>query len=549
LAGHLVRLKLALLRNGLRRSQWQQQVGLVLGALFGLPLAAGGFLLLALVPRAEPRFGLLLVEAVFLALFLGWLLFPLLSFGGDTSLDPDRLVLLPLRPRQLMSGLFLAGCVGIAPLCTLAALAGGVVGFAPLGPGLLLAAAAVLVQFALCLVGSRALLTVLSRVLRSRRAKDLGIVLVSLAGIAVSVAMQVGARMAARLERLDVETLRPLGRVIGWLPPGLAARALVDAGRGRLLAATAELLAAALAVLLLGWWWWRSLDRVLVTTEPPAKVRSRPGGSGGPRGGPPVGRAAGLFPRLARPLLPADQRGAVAAKELRYLARHPRLRVGWLTTGLLGLAGVVVVAWAGWDHPALVLTAAAVVFLVTQNSLNQFGWDGPAYWANAVSGADPRGDLAGRNLAAMLVGLATAAALAVALAAVTGGWLYVPVALCLAAGALAVALGVADVVSVRFPYPVPEVTSNLWAAQGTGQGCLVGLAQMLALTVEGVLLLPVAILVAVGVAAWRPALAIACPVALLSGLAVWRVGLGMSARWLRDHQPELLTALSPRRAA
>jgi ABC-2 type transport system permease protein len=535
LAGHLVRLKLALLRNGLRRSQWQQQIGLALGALGGLPLAAGGFLLLALVPRAEPRFGLLLVEAVFLALFLGWLLFPLLSFGGDTGLDPARLALLPLRPRQLMSGLFLAGCVGIAPLCTLAALAGGVVGFAPLGPGLVLAVAAVLVQFALCLVGSRALLTVLSRVLRSRRAKDLGIVLVSLTGIAVSVAVQVGARMAARLERLDAEALRPLGRVIGWLPPGLAARALVDAGRGRLLAATAELAVAALAVRLLGWWWWRSLERVLVTAEPPARVRARP--------------AAGLFPRLARPLLPADQRGAVAAKELRYLARHPRLRVGWLTSGLLCLAGVVVVGLSDWHHPALVLTAVAVVFLVTQNSLNQFGWDGPAYWANAASGADPRGDLAGRNLAAMLVGLATAGVLAVALAAVTGGWLYVPVALCLAAGVLAVVLGVADVVSVRFPYPVPEVTSNLWAVQGTGQGCLVGLAQMLALTVEGVLLLPLLVLVAVGLLAWRPALAIACPVALLSGLAVWHAGLGISARWLRDHQPELLAELSPRRTA
>jgi ABC-2 type transport system permease protein len=535
LAGHLVRLKLALLRNGLRRSQWQQQVGLVLGALGGLPLAGGGFLLLALVPRAEPRFGLLLVEAVFLALFLGWLLFPLLSFGGDTSLDPARLVLLPLRPRQLMSGLFLAGCVGIAPLCTLVALAGGVVGFAPLGPGLVLAVAAVLVQFALCLVGSRALLTVLSRVLRSRRAKDLGIVLVSLTGIAISVTVQVGARMAARLERLDAEALRPLGRVIGWLPPGLAARALVDAGQGRLLAATAELAAAALAVLLLGWWWWRSLDRVLVTAEPPARVRARP--------------AAGLVPRLVRPLLPTDQRGAVAAKELRYLARHPRLRVGWLTSGLFCLAGVVVVGLTDWDHPALVLTAVAVVFLITQNSLNQFGWDGPAYWANAVSGADPRGDLVGRNLAAMLVGLATTAMLAVALAAVTGGWLYVPVALCLAFGVLAMVLGVADVISVRFPYPVPEVTSNLWAVQGTGQGCLVGLAQTLALTVEGVLLLPVAVLVAVGVAAWPPALAVACLVAVVAGLLVWRVGLGISARWLRDHQPELLVALSPRRAA
>jgi hypothetical protein len=44
-------------------------------------------------------------------------------------------------------------------------------------------------------------------------------------------------------------------------------------------------------------------------------------------------------------------------------------------------------------------------------------------------------------------------------------------------------------------------------------------------------------------------LAIACPVAVLYGLVLWRVGLGMGARWLRDHQPELLTALTPRRAA
>jgi ABC-2 type transport system permease protein len=534
-AGHLVRLKLALLRNGLRRSQWQQQLGLVLGALGGVPLAAGGFLLLALLPRPEPRFGPLLVQVVFVALFLGWLLFPLLSFGGDTSLDPARLALLPLRPGELMSGLFLAGCVGIAPLCTLAALAGGVVGFAPVGPGLALAVAAVLVQFALCVVGSRALLTVLSRQLRSRRARDLGILLVSLAGLTVSLAVQVGARMAERFGRQDVEALRPIGRVAGWLPPGLAARALVDAGRGRLLAATGELLLAALVVLLLGWWWWRSLDRVLTTAEPPAMARSR--------------QAAGLVPRLVRPFLPADQRGAVAAKELRYLARHPRLRVSWLTSGLLSLALVVLVALNDWNHPALVLSALVMVFLVGQNSLNQFGWDGPAYWANAAAGADPRGDLVGRNLAAMLAGLGGTAVLAVALAAVTGGWRYVPVALFVAVGVLAVVLGVCDVVSVRFPYPVPEVTSNLWAVEGTGQGCLVGLMQMVAFAVQGALLLPVFTLVGVGVFVWRPLLAVACPVAVLYGLVLWRVGLGMGARWLRDHQPELLTALTPRRAA
>ena len=423
MAGHLVGLRIALLRNGLRRSHWPQQVALALGALAGLPLAFGGFLLLALVPRAEPGAGLLLVEAVFLLLFCGWGLFPLLSFAGDASLDPSRLALLPLRPGELVTGLSLAACVGVAPLCTLVALVGAVVGFATLGPGVVLVVAAVLVQFALCIVGSRALLTALSRQLRSRRARDLVIVLVSVTAVGFNLALQVGARLAERLERSDLEALRPAARALGWLPPGLAARALVDASQGRLAAAAAELAGAALAVVALGWWWWRSLDRVLTTAEPAARRRTR--------------QPAGLFPRPLRRLLPADQRGAVAAKELRYLARHPRLRVAWVVSCLLGLALVVFVAVTdGLRHPWMVLASLAMAFLASQNSLNQFGFDGPAYWTQVAAGADPRGDLTGRNLASLLSGMVSTAVLSLLLAAVTGGWLYVPVALCLGLGVL-----------------------------------------------------------------------------------------------------------------
>jgi ABC-2 type transport system permease protein len=536
MAGHLVGLKLALLRNGLRRSNWVQQAALALGALAGLPLAFGGFLLLALVPRAEPGAGLVLVEVVFLALFCGWGLFPLLSFAGDASLDPSRLALLPLRPGQLVAGLSVAACVGVAPLCTLVALGGAVVGFATLGPGLVLVVAAVLVQFLLCIVGSRALLTALSRQLRSRRARDLVIVVVGVTALAFNLALQVGARLAERLERSDLEALRPLARAIGWLPPGLAARALVDAGQGRLLAATAELAGAALAVVLLGFWWWRSLEQVLTTAEPAARARPR--------------TDAGLFPRPLRRLLPADQRGAVAAKELRYLARHPRLRVAWLMSGLLGLGLIVFVAVTdGLQHPWMVLASLVMAFLASQNSLNQFGFDGAAYWTHVAAGADPRGDLTGRNLASMLSGTLTTAVLALVLAAVTGGWLYVPVALCVGVGVLALSLGVADVVSVRFAYPLPDDASNLWAVQGTGQGCLVGLVQMLAFAAQGVLLLPLAALVVAGLVLWPPALVLACPAALVYGGWLWRVGVGLGSAWLDGHQPELLASLSPRRAA
>src|SRR4029450_10082491 len=178
----------------------------------------------------------LLVEAVFLLLFLGWGLFPLLSFAGDASLDPSRLALLPLRPGQLVAGLSLAACVGVAPLCTLVclwragvafpplcarvALCGAVVGFATLGPGVVLVVAAVLVQFALCIVGSRALLTALSHQLRSRRARDLVIVLVSVIALGFNLALQVGARLAERLERSDLEALRAPGRGVGGRAPG-----------------------------------------------------------------------------------------------------------------------------------------------------------------------------------------------------------------------------------------------------------------------------------------------------------------------------------------
>jgi ABC-2 type transport system permease protein len=536
LAGHLVGLKLALLRNGLRRSNWPQQVALALGALAGLPLAFGGFLLLALVPRAEPRAGLLLVEVVFLLVFCGWGLFPLLSFAGDASLDPSRLALLPLRPGQLVAGLSLAACVGVAPLCTLVALGGAVVGFGTLGPGLVLVVAAVLVQFALCIVGSRALLAALSRQLRSRRARDLVIVLVSVTAVGFNLALQIGARLAERLERSDLEALRPLVRALGWLPPGLAARALVDAGQGRLAAATAELAGAALAVVALGWWWWRSLERVLTTTEPAARRRTR--------------QPAALFPRPLRRLLPADQRGAVAAKDLRYLARHPRLRVAWVVSCLLGLGLVAFVAVTdGLRQPWMVLASVTMAFLASQNSLNQFGFEGAAYWTQVAAGADPRGDLTGRNLASMLTGMATTAVLAVALAALTGGWAYLPVALCLGLGVLALSLGVADVVSVRFAYPLPDDASNLWAVQGTGQGCLVGVVQMLAFAAQGVLVGPLAALVVVGLVAWTPALVLVCPLAVGYGLFLWRVGLGLGAAWLAGHQPELLASLNIRRAA
>jgi ABC-2 type transport system permease protein len=538
MARHFARLKLALLLGGLKAGGWQQIAGLVVGLVLAVPLTIGGFLALAALRGASDQIAEAVAVVAFVALVLVWALLPLLTFAADSSLDPAKLALLPLRRRQLATGLFVASCVGVAPAATLLALTGAVAGFGTAGPGMVVVVAGVLVEFATCVLVARALTTALSRWLRSRRVRDLSIVVVSLGALTLNLGLQVLIR-ASRPARLgDLDWLRSLGDLLGWLPPGMAARAIVTAGRGGSpWLASLELLGAAVAVPLLGWWWLSSLGRVLVTVEP-----NQAGGSAG-RG------EVGLFPRAVRRLLPLDRRGAVAAKDLRYYARHPRLRVLWLMAAVFAIV-LPAFLLLSRDAPRrfAALGALASLYMLNSSALNQFGPDGAAYWTNVAAGGDARADLVGKNTALALPGLALVAVVATGLTALGGGWLYLPLTLCLAAGVLGIMLGVANYVSIRFPFALSSVSSNVWASQGSGAGCAVGLVQLLAMSIEGALLLPLGVLLVVGLTIWSPALVLLCPLSIAYGYLFWRLGVHLGAEWLQSHQPEMLAALSPRRA-
>jgi ABC-2 type transport system permease protein len=539
MARHFARLKLALLLGGLRAGGWQHIAGLVVGLVFAVPLTIGGFLALAALRAASDEIAEAVAVVAFVALVLVWALLPLLTFAADSSLDPAKLALLPLRPRQLATGLFVASCVGVAPAATLLGLSGAIAGFAPAGPGVLVVVAGVLIEFATCILAARALTTALSRWLRSRRVRDLTIVVVSIGALGLNLGLQLLIR-ASRPARLgDLGWLRSLGDALGWLPPGLAARAIATAGSGGSLApASLELLGAAVAVPLLAWWWLSSLGRVLVTTEPTQASKA-------------AGREeVGLFPRAVRRLLPLDRRGAVAAKDLRYYARHPRLRVLWLTAAVFAIV-LPAFLLLSRDAPKrfAALGALASLYMLNSSALNQFGPDGAAYWTNVAAGGDARADLVGKNTALALPGMALVAVVSIGLTALGGGWLYLPVTLCLAAGILGIMLGVANYVSIRFPFALSNVSTNVWANQGAGAGCAVGVVQLLAMSVEGALMLPLGVLLVVGLTIWSPALVLLCPFALAYGYVLWRLGVQLGAEWLQSHQPEVLAALSPRRAA
>jgi uncharacterized membrane protein YdbT with pleckstrin-like domain len=93
---------------------------------------------------------------------------------------------------------------------------------------------------------------------------------------------------------------------------------------------------------------------------------------------------------------------------------------------------------------------------------------------------------------------------------------------------------------------MPTSTTNLFAAN-TGQGCTSGLLQLLAMVVQGILLLPVVGGVVAALAWWPPSMVVVVVLALGWGYLCWRTGLAYAVRWLEPRQPEFLDALSPRR--
>jgi len=178
---------------------------------------------------------------------------------------------------------------------------------------------------------------------------------------------------------------------------------------------------------------------------------------------------------------------------------------------------------------------------------NQFPGDRAAYWINVAASGEPADDLRGKNLAALILHLPTFAVVAMGTAAITGGWAYIPSAACLGVAVLGCQFGLGNVTSVRFAQPLPQAATNPWGVR-SGQSIGTGFVLLGAFLLSGLLLAPPAVLAGVG--ASHPAvLWIAGPVSVAYGVAAYAIGMHISGSWLRTHQPELLGALSPSRAA
>ncbi|WP_424861737.1 transporter [Streptomyces sp. MMS24-I29] len=521
-----VQLKLALLRNGLRQSAGRRAAyitSIVFAALFAVSQLLG---LILLRGNAHVDSVVVLTAGV---LAVAWAVMPLFFAAGDETLDPSRLVMLPLRPRPLITALLMASLIGIGPLFTLCLVLGSVIAVAHGAAGAAFAVVAAPLALLVCVALARAVATANSRLLTSRKGRDLAV----LSGLVIAVGFQVVNFGAQRLgEAGGLSALAPVADVVRWLPPASAIGSVDSASRGLYGQAAAQLLLSLAAFVLLLWLWQRSLVKLMTAPDGSTLAAAAPTREKAGRGG--FGLAA---------LLPAGRTGTVMERSLRYIARDPKTKASWVTALAVGLIVPVVNALQGNGSVYFACLAAGMLGV---QMYNQFGQDTSAFWMVALtisSRRDAYVELRARALALLLITLPFTAVVTVVTAAMVGDWTAFPGALGLSFALLGGMLGTGAVSSALFPYSIPQDGAFKNVAPGqAGLAWISIFGGMISAMVLGVPVITATVWLSVtDQHEWLWAL---LPAGAVYGALILWAGLRIAAPRTADRLPEILAAVS-----
>ncbi|MBZ4018184.1 transporter [Streptomyces purpurogeneiscleroticus] len=521
-----VRLKLSLLKNGLRQSPGRT-AAYVISMAVTLLFAAGlllGLILLRGVSGA-PALAVLLTAI----LTLGWAAMPLFFPTADETMDPTRLVMLPLRPRPLIGSLLIASLIGVGPVFTVVLAAGSVVAVARGAAAVVVGVVATVLIVLVCAALARAVATANVRLLTSRRGRDLAV----LSGLFVALGAQ-GVNLAAQklAQSQGLTALEPAAAVLRWIPPASAVDAVDAAGRGAYGRAAFGLAVTALALVALLWWWSRTLTTVM-TSPDSSTLQAIEKDSGRKRDG-----RAGGWERL----LPDGRTGTVMRRTLLYGWRDPKTKMGWAAALGVGLILPVVTALQGGGS---VYTACWAAGLLGLQMYNQFGQDTSAFWMVASTLATRRDaflELAGRALAVAVIAVPYVTVVVLGSAALLDDWAAFPEVYGVALALLGALVATGAFASVRFPYSIPSDGNKNVAP---GQGGIAWISMLVGVIMGGLLCLPViGLTVALHVAGLQGLLWLVLPVGAVYGAVVAVLGLRLTAPGVLRRLPEILVAVS-----
>ena len=527
MVAHLVGLKARLLWNGLR-ADWQRRFGfpatmavLAVGAAW----LAGRYadVLASLDAEAAASFS----HWAALGFFALWVTLPVVVFPLDENLDPAQFALAPIPPLQFVAGLGLAAMIAPSVVVPLIVLGTNVA----LHTSALVAAVwSALLFLVLMIVSGQLFTTVISAVLRTRRGRDLAMLIVLGIGLVGFGSQQLVRRAVESLGLEGAVTANPIGEWAALLPPVAAQRVLTDAVAGRWEGI------ALWSVITIGWivvlaaLWNRLLQWLLTTPEAHARPARRARGRG----------LAGGFGWGVTTVL--------ARKELRFFLRDPRQRMVW--TGAVIFLGVVassiLVGTAGIGEYRTrewvpLLAPGLVLFVGLPIALNIFGWERNAASYLFALPAEAKRVVLGKNLASAVALAAETAVLGVLLAWLSDSWSVLGYLPALTVCAIGCQLAVGNLVSVIAPLRLPREGTDVFS-QATEQGCLAIAAQLLSFAVIGLLLvIPSSVMVLTidfgqQVAPW-----FANVFVVGWGLGVYLAALFLSSWILRRRVPEVVS--------
>lgn len=529
MVGLLVRLKLSLLRNSLKRSVWRT-VGLVFGMLYALALVA-----MALIGLGALRFaGTVDLTAdvtvlVFSLVTMGWLLMSLLVFGVDETVDPAKFALLPVRAKELLPGLFVSGLVGSPGIATVLVSLGLVLAWSR-GPGAVVAAiVAVPVGVATCFLLSRAGTSAFSSFLSSRRFRDFAFVVLALLGAVLGIGGNLIGNVAGSGPEALRQGLADAATIAGWSPFGWIWAVPADVARGAWVSALVHLvLALALVVVLWRVWGYflarRLTEPVDAGGESSKKVKEQ---------------------SVIERLYPASPAGAVAARTLRYWRRDPRYLAG-VAGFLIAPIILIVTQVANPDGSTAVAAFAPVLLglLIGMSIAQDLSYDGTALWLHVSSGLRGADDRMGRVLSTLTVFGPVLLVLIVVSGVVTGRWDLMPQVVGLSVGLGLIGLGVGSWVGSIWQWAAPPPGANPFQKGSSG-----GLPAFLSfgLATAGTMVLALPTIAAVVGSIWVPWLAyVGLVVGVVSGLVVLRIGVAQGGKLLDRRWPEALASVSER---
>ena len=524
MVAHLVRLKLTLLRNSLKRSPWQL-VGIIFGGLYGLGVLVLLLVGLTVLGSAEPEFIGTVVVLAGAAVVLGWLVIPVVLNGLDMTLDPARFTTYAIPMKSMLTGLLLGSFIGIPGALTLMASVGTAASWwkHPLAGVVALICGAL--AAVTCIVASRAITAASASLASTRRFKDFSaiIVLVPLMflGPIVSGITSGVSDFGAYLPQL--------ANSISWTPLGAVWSVPADVAQGHYGPAAIKFLIALATIAALAWVWKACLARALVT----------PASAGGARRG---GRKLGFFAWF-----PATPAGAVAARCLTYWFRDPRYSAGLLMAPLLPL--VFVFAGSQFDSGdatglALGFGSALAASLVVWSISADISYDNTAFALHVAAGVSGLADRTGRAVAAGVLALPLGLLYAVvgAIFATDAGQL--PGTVGLVIGVVGSGLGLASVFSARFTMNVPLPGDSPLKTR-PGNGFAAAMIQFAGFAGMGVLVLPELVLVILGMVTGHVLYSwLALLVGVILGTVFLLVGIRQGAALYNRRAPELLLAVS-----